>query len=104
MAQLKVFWTESAIRQRNFIFEYWIERNQNYNFVKKLNVQIKNVINLLKKNPELGKQTNYKNTRALIIGHYSILYQKIDNQIIITGLWDNRQNPNQLLTYLLKNR
>jgi toxin YoeB len=104
VAQLKVFWTESAIRQRNFIFEYWIDRNQNYNFVKKLNVQIKNVINLLKKNPELGKQTNYKNTRALIIGNYSILYQKIDNQIIITGLWDNRQNPNQLLTYLLKNR
>lgn len=102
MAQLKVFWTESAIRQRNFIFEYWIERNQNYNFVKKLNLQIKNVISLLKKNPELGKQTDFKNTRALIIGNYSILYQKIDNQIIITGLWDNRQNPNQLLKYLLK--
>ena len=102
MAQLKVFWTESAIRQRNFIFEYWIERNQNYNFVKKLNLQIKNVISLLKKNPELGKQTDFKNTRALIIGNYSILYQKIDNKIIITGLWDNRQNPNQLLKYLLK--
>lgn len=102
MAQLKVFWTESAIRQRNFIFEYWIERNQNYNFVKKLNLQIKNVIRLLKKNPELGKQTDFKNTRALIIGNYSILYQKIDNQIIITGLWDNRQNPSQLLKYLLK--
>jgi plasmid stabilization system protein ParE len=102
VAQLKVFWTESAIRQRNFIFEYWIERNQNYNFVKKLNLQIKNVIRLLKKNPELGKQTDFKNTRALIIGNYSILYQKIDNQIIITGLWDNRQNPSQLLKYLLK--
>jgi plasmid stabilization system protein ParE len=102
VAQLKVFWTESAIRQRNFIFEYWIERNQNYNFVKKLNLQIKNVISLLKKNPELGKQTDFKNTRALIIGNYSILYQKIDNKIIITGLWDNRQNPNQLLKYLLK--
>lgn len=102
MAQLKVFWTESAIRQRNFIFEYWIERNQNYNFVKKLNLQIKNVISLLKKNPELGKQTDFKNTRALIIGNYSILYQKIDNKIIITGLWDNRQNPSQLLKYLLK--
>jgi hypothetical protein len=102
VAQLKVFWTESAIRQRNFIFEYWIERNQNYNFVKKLNLQIKNVISLLKKSPELGKQTDFKNTRALIIGNYSILYQKIDNQIIITGLWDNRQNPNQLLKYLLK--
>ena len=51
MAQLTIQWTETAIRQRNYIFEYWIERNQSTTYAKKLNEKIKE----LKQIPELKK-------------------------------------------------
>jgi plasmid stabilization system protein ParE len=102
MAQLGIYWTETAIRQRNYIFEYWIERNQSITYAKKLNQKISERTNLLKKNPELGKKTNFKNTRAISLGHYSILYQILDLKILITGFWDNRQEPEKLLNFLKK--
>ncbi len=100
MAYLKIFWTETAINQRNFIFKYWIERNQSTYYVKELNKKITERVNLLKRNPELGKKTDYINTRAISLGHYSILYQIIELKIIITGIWDNRQNQERLIDFL----
>lgn len=100
MAELTIFWTNTALKQRNYTFEYWNERNKNNVYAKKLNSSIHERTNILKSNPELGKQTEFKNTRAISLGHYSILYKKVDLKIIITGFWDNRQNPNKLLNFL----
>ena len=85
MAQLEIFWTETAIKQRNYIFEYWIERNQSNTYAAKLNGKIKERTNLLRQNPELGTKTDYTNTRVISLGHYSILYQVYNIKIIITG-------------------
>jgi plasmid stabilization system protein ParE len=100
MAQLTIHWTETAIRQRNLIFEYWIERNQSTTYVKKLNDKIKERTHLLKQYPELGKETDFKNIRVVSLGHYSILYKESNLKIIITGFWDNRQEPEKLLQLL----
>ena len=102
MAQLSIFWTETAIRQRNYIFEYWIKRNKNNTYAKKLNEKIKERTELLKHNPEIGKKTEFKNTRAISLGHYTVFYQKYHSKIIITAFWDNRQEPQELLKYLSK--
>ena len=56
MAQLKVFWTETAIKQRNYVFEYWYERNKSTEYSKRLNVKIIERISLLKLQPKLGKK------------------------------------------------
>ncbi len=104
MAELSIFWTETAIRQRNHIFEYWIERNKSNTYAKKLNQKIKERTDLLKLNPDLGKKTEFKNSRAVSLGHYSILYQKDHSKIIITGFWDNRQEPQKLLKHLKNNQ
>ncbi|MCD4774389.1 MAG: hypothetical protein K8R41_13505 [Bacteroidales bacterium] len=48
MAWLKIFWTSTAIKQRNHIFEYWNERNKSTTFSKKLNKKIKERVKLLK--------------------------------------------------------
>jgi len=103
MAKLKVFWTNTAIKQRNHIFEYWNSRNKSSLYSKKLNESIKERTDLLKSNPDLGKKTEFNNTRAISLGHYSILYQRTINKIIITGFWDNRQSPQKLLRFLLEN-
>ena len=68
--------------------------------LKKLNASIKERTNILKTNPELGKKTEFNDTRVISLGHYSILYKKVNSKIIITGFWDNRQNPDKLLNFL----
>lgn len=59
---------------------------------------------ILQLNPELGKKTEHRNTHAISLGHYSILYKIFDSKIIIIGFWDNRQQPKKLLLYLKSNQ
>jgi plasmid stabilization system protein ParE len=103
MARLKVTWTATAIKQRNQVFEYWNNRNKSTAYSKKLNGKIKERIDLLKTNPHLAKNTEFEPTRAISLGHYSILYKIIDLDIFITGFWDNRQDPKRLLAFLKNN-
>ncbi len=100
MAELTIFWTNTALKQRNYTFEYWNDRNRSTTYSKKLNSSIKERTNILKTNPELGKKTGFNDTRVISLGHYSILYRKVDLKIIISGFWDNRQNPEKLLKFL----
>jgi len=68
MAQLKIFWTETALKQRNYVFEYWNERNKSIEYSKKLNAKIIERISLLKSQPKLGKKSNFKNVRSGFLG------------------------------------
>lgn len=100
MAELNIFWTKTAVKQRNKTFNYWNKRNNSTEYSKKLNNSIKERTHLLKSNPKLGKQTDFKLTRMISLGHYSILYKVNNDQLIITGFWDNRQDPEKLLKFL----
>ncbi len=100
MAELSIFWTNTALKQRNYTFEYWNDRNKSTTYSKKLNSSIIERTTILKKNPELGKKTEFNDTRVISLGHYCILYRKVNSKIIITGFWDNRQNPDKLLKFL----
>lgn len=103
MARIEIFWTPTAIKQRNHVFEYWNERNKSTSYSLKLNTKIKSIINLLKTNSHLGKKTEFKNIRAVSLGHYSILYKIMHSKIFITGFWDNRQDPKKLNEFLKQN-
>lgn len=94
------FGTETAIKQRNHIFEYWNERNKSSQYSKSLKLKIKDRISMLKSQPKLGKQSDFKDVRIISLGHYSILYKFDEHQIIIVGFWDNRQEPKKMLDFL----
>jgi len=100
MDELTIFWTLSAKKQRNHVFEYWNERNQNKSYSKKLNLAIRERTKLLKTQPEIGKKTHFKNTRVISIKHYSIIYKTQQSRILILALWDNRQDAKKLLEFL----
>jgi len=102
MDGLKIFWTDTAKRQRDHIFEYWNERNKSTNYSKKLNLSIVERTQLLKTQPEMGKETEFENTRMISMGHYAIFYILTLPKIIITGFWDNRDDPKKLLNFLLR--
>lgn len=100
MAQLKIFWTATAVKQRNQVFEYWNERNKSVQYSKKLRIEINNRLSLLTEHPKLGRETDFKNTRSLSMGYYSIFYKLTKERIVITAFWDNRQDPEKLLQLL----
>ena len=100
MALLKVFWTETALKQRNQIFEYWNNRNQSAEYSRKLYVKINRNIQILKKYPHAGTKTDYESVRTLALGNFSLFYIFDDIRIIVVAFWDNRQDPEKLLTIL----
>lgn len=100
MGRLKIFWTATAIKQRNQIFEYWNDRNKSTQYSKKLRIEINSRVDLLINHPKLGRETDFKNTRVLSMGYYSIFYKPNKEQILITAFWDNRQDPEKLLQLL----
>jgi len=100
MLLLKVFWTETAVAQRNCIFEYWNKRNNSNAYSSKLRLTINNSIELLRKYPELGIKTDFGEHRALALQHFSLFYKFDAERIIITAFWDNRQDPEKLLALL----
>ena len=100
MASLKVFWTETANKQRDQIFEYWNNRNKSTEYSKKLRVEINKNLQTLKTQPNLGKKTNMDEIRCLTLGYYSILYKFDHKQIIVVSFWDNRQSPEKLFELL----
>ncbi len=76
MAPLNIVWTATALKQRNYVFEYWNERNKSKIYSQRLNIKIKERIELLKTNPKLGIKTEFKETRAISLGHFSDFLQE----------------------------
>ena len=72
MAKRLVVWTETAARQRREILKYCSLRNHSTQYAEKLIIQTKKRINLILKNPNGYKQTNYLETRESAMGHFSI--------------------------------
>lgn len=82
------------------VLEYWNDHNKSTQYSTRLRCEINNRINLLRDHPYLGRKSDFKNTRTLSMGYYNIFYQFLDNRIIITAFWDNRQDPKKLLRLL----
>ena len=102
MAKKEIVWTETASKQRRLVLEYWNENNGSTAYSEKLLVEIKKRLDSLKEFPKSGRKTDFPKTYATSLGHYSIFYQLLKSQIVITGFWDNRQDPKKLLALLKK--
>jgi hypothetical protein len=68
MGTINIFWTNTAYKQLNFVFEYWNKRNKSNLYSRKLYVVIKERIELLKSQPNIGVQTDFNNTRMISLG------------------------------------
>jgi len=92
----RIIWTSKAVSVFSEILELYYKRNGTKTYSRKLNSEIKQFINLLKRYPFLGKKTNTKDAMVLIKGNYKIFYKIEPDEIIIFMVWDCRQDPNEL--------
>jgi plasmid stabilization system protein ParE len=97
MAGKKIVWSKKASIVFDETLSYYIFRNKNAIYSKKLNDKINKALQNLVKFPFLGKPTDNPYYRELIIADYSVFYKVLDTEIFIAVFWDNRQNPDLLV-------
>lgn len=102
MVKVKIEWSLEARLDLLDILKFYIQRNGNSIYSKKLNTRINNSIKLLIKNPFLGKQSDDPSIRALITGDYHIIYEVFDKLIMIIMIWDCRRDPEDKVIDLRK--
>jgi len=93
MAKLKIEWSIEARLDLLDILDFYIIRNKSTAYSKKLNSKINNNVKLIAKQPFIGTQTGIDTVRALITGDYQIIYEILDNTILISMIWDCRRDP-----------
>ena len=96
----RIIWSTRADNAFLKILEFFIVRNGNRHFSRRLSNEIITVTKLLAIHPQLGQQSEYKNIRVIITGNYKIYYEAKTECIIIHMVWDCRQNPDKLKRYL----
>jgi plasmid stabilization system protein ParE len=93
MVKYEVEWSIEARLDLIDILEFYITRNKSTLYSKRLNSKINKSIKLITKNPLIGLHSQLDSVRALITGDYQIIYEILDNVIIIIMIWDCRRDP-----------
>jgi plasmid stabilization system protein ParE len=96
----RVVRTTTAKQQRRNILEYWIERTGSKKYSKRISATLKRRIKYVAEFNYMGKPTDFKDTRVTAARHFSIFYKVQQDRIIITSIWDNRQNPDDLIKFI----
>ena len=100
MVKRNVTWTRTADIQFVGILEYWAKRNASNTYSKKLVKLVSKRTKQISEQPFLFKATDFFDTRVASLGNFCIYYKVLDEDIIITAFWDNRQDPEELFKVL----
>ena len=91
-----IIWSNIASSDLRDILEFFNIRNKSNTYSKKLYKTISQEINRLIIFPEIGRVTDYKNFRSLVVLDYLIFYTLIDDNIFIIRVWDSRQDERKI--------
>lgn len=94
---MKIVWSKKAKYNfhtiQNYIEQYWTPL-----IAKKFVNDVLHIINLLEKNPQLGKYRKDLECREILISKQVTLYYEIeDDSIQLIAFWHNRQKPINIL-------
>lgn len=88
---MRVVWSTVAKENINSLKSYLLE-----NFGEKATIEfltkLLSVIEIISQYPEIGKRVE-KNTRAFVVVRQISIYYRIEKDIEIIMLWDNRKMP-----------
>ena len=96
MAKLKIVWSQRANIKLFEILDFYSNRNKSTSYSTKLYKRFIKELNVLHKQPDLGRATDFESVRGLIVDEFILFYETTKNQIIVHTVWDCRQNPEDL--------
>ena len=93
MAKKSIIWSNRAEVELKSTLNFYNLRNGNTKYSFKLLKQVNKVLDNLSENEFMGRLTEDKKTRVVVMGVYLIFYEIISFEIRIMSFWDNRQKP-----------
>ena len=98
---MEIIWTDFAIENLKIIFDFHIVK-ANKKTAHKIRIQILNATKQLINHPASGQKELHleklkKDYRYVLSGNYKIIYKVEDSQIIISDVFDTRQNPDKMV-------
>ncbi|MBK6482243.1 MAG: type II toxin-antitoxin system RelE/ParE family toxin [Chitinophagaceae bacterium] len=97
----RIKWTKQALNEKLQILKYWKDRNKSTLYSRKLNTIFIEAIKLIQQYPNLGRETEDPKVKNILAKEYLIFYEESETEIVIVHLWDERQDPDDLI-YQLK--
>jgi toxin YoeB len=92
----KIIWSANAKADKIEILTYWKVRNKSNLYSKKLNILLKEAVNLIALTPGAGHLTIKKNVRVKIVRDYLVFYEVASDSIHLLSLIDGRRNPEEI--------
>ena len=97
---MKVIWSDFASTILVEIFQYYVEK-AGKNIATKIKSRIFNSTKQLIKHPDSGQfekslERLGEGHRYIVSGNYKVIYKKIKEGILITDVFDTRQNPQKI--------
>lgn len=92
----EIVWTETSIKDRLSIYQFWIDHNQSDTFSIKLELLFNESAKLVAIFPDAGTKTDFENIRVKVVRSYKLFYRNQNDRIEILRVWDSRQNPSTL--------
>ena len=94
---MKIIWSEFAVEMLKDIYEYYKD-NVSIKIAKKIKSNILTATKQLKKHPNSGQKELLlerlnEGHRYIVEGNYKIIYKHVKKGILITDVFDTRQNP-----------
>lgn len=95
MARKRIIWSDRSEKELKRTLDFFNERNGNKKYSVKLLKEISQLLKTLSRNVNIGRLTDNKKTRVIVMNIYLIYYEITDYEIHILSFWDNRQNPKE---------
>jgi plasmid stabilization system protein ParE len=97
---MKLLWSDFSIEMLKEIYTYYKDK-ANPKVARKIKTDILNTTNQLKNHPtsgqiELNLEKLEEHHRYLVKGNYKIIYKEIPEGLLITDIFDTRQDPIKL--------
>jgi len=93
MVKFKIDWSAEARLDLKDILDFYLKQNRTATYSVHLNSEIIKSINLISNNPLIGIDTDYDSVRTFIKGDYEIIYEIIEQSVLIIMIWDCRRDP-----------
>lgn len=98
---MKIIWSDFAIENLKIIFEYYAEKT-NKKVAHKIRKQILHSTKQLIQNPKSGQIEIYLEKlndqyRYILSKNFKIIYKVNGNYIVISDIFDTRQNPIKMI-------
>jgi plasmid stabilization system protein ParE len=91
----EIVWSDLAQMQLKQVLEFYMDRNGNPNYSKKLLDEVDGVIHAISANESIGRLTSNKSTRVVVMKVYALFYEVHQSRIEIVSFWDCRQDPSK---------